>query len=795
MPNNPYPWKKERTYRYAIKSLKQANLFALLFAVLGSIVFSPLSAAVGVWLTLRYRIRNPHPRNLPILILMLAVLVSAVVYGMFQVNPVGGFIGVMSSFGDQATMTTKDALWAYPWGGLPLGVILWSLYAVTHCSSVELRMRRYLDKSAPTAWQKMRRRVAEKKFVSDATNASVLEVGVIADDMIPWRQQRRGQVVGAHFKNLKHGLVVGANGTGKTIAAVNLVNEYVSAGSAVLYPDFKGDLKTESMLAAVARERGVPFYSFWSNKTETGLHYDPLLGSLDESPASVVLTSFDFTTEGEASYYTNQIEKYLALQFRVFKEYSGKRDTESVFDWLLRTCTPSVLQEELRTAMANKDRDLAAKAKALSGEIKNVDLKALSGLEANLSKVVNTIGKKMRPQEHMIDLRQAVSEGAIVYFGLPSSGDKTVMRAMGSLLLRDVVSFTSDRFSDRVPMDHPLLVMPDEASQLGAKADTMLEVLSQGRSAGVFVIPVMQTFVQFSDTFISELLGNSPTAMIMRVTDTATATELSEWFGKTPVRTSRTSTTSDVDSFGLETTEATGAQMGIVDMDLRVEVDDITHLGNRQMLVYFPESPRRATVKRSFFSRVRKDEVQKDIPTVEVISREFILDAEGDVSITAEVLAETVGRNMYKQDRSTVSSMETPDSPSEETQVEEFRDWDEDGFDEPMEEPAPERDFEPEMTEVVDEPAFDQGASVDEVSVPSSEESAVSVEEAQPEVSASDFDDDGEQGEQEEHAVTGTENEVEVSDGDVKEYQGEPSGSSKHSVRKEEPRDDDTVWD
>ena len=141
-----------------------------------------------------------------------------------------------------------------------------------------------------------------------------------------------------------------------------------------------------------------------------------------------------------------------------------------------------------------------------------------------------------------------------------------------------------------------------------------------------------------------------------------------------------------------------------------------------------------------------------------------------------------------------MSSMETPDSPSEETQVEEFRDWDEDGFDEPMERSAPEPDFEPEMTEVVDESAFGQDDPV-EVSVPSSEESVVSVESAQPEVSASDFDDDGEQGEQGEHVVTGTENEVEVSDGDVKEYQGEPSGSSKHSVRKEEPRDDDTVWD
>lgn len=793
-----YPWAREKSFSFEIAQLKKARAVTGVLLFLASVVLSPLTAIVAGVLYLRFRVKNDLPRVWSWVTMVFSVVLSLIVYLGFQITPVDGTVRLVKTFGDLSSESWSSALPGYLFTGLPLGLFFAGLFGVVACTLLDLRARRYLGKSKPTIVQEVRGKRAAKGFTSDAVNSGkMLRVGVLADDLLPWRECHRGMVVGAPFNKLKHGLMVGANGTGKTIAAMNVVTEYVDGKWSVVYPDFKGDPRTENMLAAIARERGVPFYSFWSNNTMTGFNYDPVRGSLNEAPASVLVTAFDFSTEGDGAYYTDEAEKYLALQFRVYREFAKHDPTanESVMDWLLRTMSPKVLEQEIAPAMGSKDKERVAAARALREQIKGIDPRPLSRLQANLSKVVNSIGPKMRPSNHMIELRKAVDEGAIVYFGLPSAGDKTVMRALGALIIRDLVAMTAERFQESSEGRTNVLVMPDEASQLGEKADTMLEILTQGRSAGVMIFPVMQTFAQFTDKFIRELLGNSPTSVVMRVTDVDTVIKLSEAMGSMNVREERTDTQGRDSSMGMETQEGTGARMGTITLGPRVLPDDIMDLENRHALVFFPESPGRATVRKPFLKRLRRDETKRDIPTTQIISRQFILDAEEDQSITAEVLRGALGKDFEEVDttREAVPADNVPEAKPK------YAVSDADPFDSWM---SHEESGEDEK-EVVAEPAEENGAGDEApfVDEPSEELLGYSVDEeevqkdvpAEPVTDADDFADEVQENivDTEEPAVTEYDGKPETSESPAK-LSGIPQASGK--PKKDSKAEEDDLW-
>lgn len=659
---NPYPWTTEKTFKNKIRILHRARTVSSAAAVVLSLVFSPLALIAMAWGQFSYRRMNDSFKwRGKFLFVLGAVLMF--VWTLLKWNPFIGFYNLMKQFGAEADVSMSESIRVYLLNGLPIALMFVGIAVLFMNWYLEYTGRRYLYASAPNMFQKRKVKKAREKFMNDDLDPNVFEIGVVKTDVLPWRENRRGMVVGTDFRNLKHGYLIGANGTGKTIAAMNIAAEYVDAGWCIIFPDFKGDRKTENMLAAIAREKNVPFYSFWSSSTDTGFNYDPLKGVTDISPASIIITAFDFPTDGPAKHYTDQAEKYLALQFSVLGQFTEMNENESTFDWLLRTMNPDTLLTMLKPAMGGRDKDRAAEAKRLAMEIGGIKRNDLSGLEANLSKMVNTMGAKMRPQEHMINFRKAAEEKAIVYFGLPSSGDKIVMRALGALIIRDMVSFTSER-QNIVGEDvgNPVLVMPDEASQLQEKAEAMLEILQQGRSAKVMMFPAMQTFGAFTEKFIRELLGNSPTSVVLRVSDEVTAARISDTLGTMVVRSERRDTQSAMDALGAEQQVATGTGAGTLMEGPRIPANTIKELSNQTALVFFPESSTQATVKKPRRGRVRGDEVRSDIPTTYLFSRQYILDAENDTEVTRLMLRHTLGLEDEYVDAS-VPLEEYPDIP------------------------------------------------------------------------------------------------------------------------------------
>lgn len=649
----PYPWDVEKTFSARLRILYRLKMFVSPFASIIILLTGPLAFIAVLWGYLRFKNANDSYKIRPMWIGLIGLVSSVVMYGIFGWVPIAGFVTVIGSLIAGNALVIPLILTQFAFHGLPFALIVGAIWLYLLGKYHEYASRAYLRSSNVTKSQIKKMEKVEEMFASSTLDPDRFEIGYVKNDIIPWRQNRRGMVVGTEFENLKHGYLAGANGTGKTIAAMNIAAEYVENGWSVVFPDFKGDRKTENMLAAIAKENNVPFYSFWSNNNDTGFHYDPLMGVTDISPASIIVTAFDFVTEGPAKYYTDQVEKYLAIQFTVLKDFDGggKRADESLMDWLLRTSDPEVLTNMLKPAAGGRDKDKAADARILQAQIKSIKRSDLSGLEANLSKMINTIGNRMRPSEHMIDLRKAAEEKAIVYFGLPSSGDKIVMRALGSLVLRDLVAMASERQAIvGGDIGTPVLIMPDEVSQLQEKAEVMLELLQQGRSAKMMLFPAMQTFGSFTEKFIRELMGNSPTAVVLKVTDFMTAQLISENLGTTIVRAERREISSEQDAIGTETQTFSGRGSGNLEIGPRVPIDEITNLPRFTAFVYFPESGDKATIEKPKKSRVKGDLTSRDIPTTRLLTRDYVLAAEDDINIVKEMLQRSLSGNFGEWD-------------------------------------------------------------------------------------------------------------------------------------------------
>src|SRR5699024_8536743 len=295
------------------------------------------------------------------------------------------------------------------------------------------------------------------------------------------------------------------------------------------------------ILAAIAKENRVPFYSFWVSGRDTGFHYDPLDGPRGLPPVSVFLLALGFSTEGDSEHYTALVTTYLNNQFRALEEGLIPRDktSESTFDGLWKTSEPKKFKDMLSSGAGKKQTDQAKAAKSIAAKIEGINISDLSGYRSRLNNVIDTVCEKMRPSKHNINLRDAVDEEAIVCFGLPSTGGKTVMRAIGSLMVRDVVSMIAERGMGGTDNVVPALFMPEEFSQLEDACDLLLEIIQQGRNSKIITAPTAQTLAAMSNTFVAEMLGNDPILAVMRasdLTDSGTLETLSAHFDVKPTR-------------------------------------------------------------------------------------------------------------------------------------------------------------------------------------------------------------------------------------------------------------------
>lgn len=657
-----YPWKIEKTHQTRLRWLKLLKRIGMVTLIVAAIVFSPIALIVYLGGILWFRQINDSPARAPVHVF----LISAVALGLevlFKVNPFDGIAGMfhlLMSHDRMSGSEIQSTIITYIFVGLPVSSLLASLVMWVSNQHLEYGSRRYLnDTFTRRNWTQMLRwKRNEKLFRENKLSPENLELGLVSNDVLPWRRGRIGMIVGLAFRRIRHAMIIGGTGSGKTILATNYFAEFIENRWAGIFPDFKGSRKTEAILASIAKENHVPFYSFWVSDRDTGFHYDPLDGPRGLPPVSVFLLALGFSTEGDSEHYTSLVTTYLNNQFRALEEGFIPRDktSESTFDVLWKTSDPKKFKDLLSGVAGSSNSEKAKTARSIATKIEGIQISDLSGYRSRLNNVIDTVGDKMRPSKHSIDLREAVDQEAIVYFGLPSTGDKTVMRAIGSLIVRDVVSMIGEREMANSDDVVPALFMPDEFSQLEDACDLLLEVIQQGRNSKILSAPIAQTLAALSDKFVAEMLGNDPILAVMRAsdnTDSGTLDTLSAHFDTMTTITERRDRNTKMDAFGVESQTVSGGGMNIVeDGEPRIAPKNIKELKDHEFLAYMSPSPNQATLRKGR-NRVRKDAVIGDIPTALVVSRDYILEAEVDTSIADEMVALTQKNGFEVEERDT----------------------------------------------------------------------------------------------------------------------------------------------
>ena len=193
--------------------------------------------------------------------------------------------------------------------------------------------------------------------------------GYVEGHSLPWEGYRAGQIVERPADELGHGVIVGATGSGKTVASYPVIYyPVVGGGWGSIVVDFKASAKTREAVRAAALAAGKPFIALQVGTPVPGeepAFYEPFnWAGTPEEKASMLLSCFDMTTEGAASYYTSVAQGWLRFCFRLL-EHTGLSNGESTMDFLLRMCSTA----EAKSAIKKVSRTNAPAADHLTRAI------------------------------------------------------------------------------------------------------------------------------------------------------------------------------------------------------------------------------------------------------------------------------------------------------------------------------------------------------------------------------------------------------------------------------------------
>ena len=628
-----YPWKEIDNQGDRRILMKLLQSVAVVFRIVGGLLSLGVASVTGLVLVKRFTQCNDSWFKRGAFMSLGGLLVFVILGG--PLAWANAHIDTLYSFAPESDKSTISSLIWFLIRSIAFGFFFQGFAVIMASYVYEVTGSRYLKRIQPTWRMKRRAKKNELALINnDKADPTSMAFGVIVDDPIPWRTARYGKICARPFQEMGHGVIVGGNGTGKTVTAISLAYQAAVLEAAAFYIDFKASLRTLESVKKAATKAGRKFYSFdlGTGSTETSW-YDPLdwRGTPSEK-ASMVVNSLHFTEEGSAAYYRGRANDWLILQFEVIQEvglYSG----ESSFDFLLHTATPANMTDRIGPLRRGDDRqkDLY---KQFVARIKAFDPKDLTALRQNLSLVVNAGGERLRPQSDSpaILMSRAIEEGAVVYFGLSPSTDQVALKTIGSLILRNLGVISGERMRDpNLQNLRPVLTIVDEASRLQDRAVVMDNLLATAREAEIYLWSVTQSFATWPESTVVEMNTNVQTHIAFRVQDLETANELVTTLGEVPILEEMVEDKLRHRAFQGDSKERSGdARTTMKFAPFLIDAPmELTSVDNLHAYMWFTGSWTRATIEEWESKRLKRpDTIRNDAPLVKIVFMDYETDAE-----------------------------------------------------------------------------------------------------------------------------------------------------------------------
>lgn len=345
---------------------------------------------------------------------------------------------------------------------------------------------------------------------------------------------------------VRHTLVLGQSGTGKSELLLSVLAQHLETGGGALFVDAKLDYRTLDQVRDLCRVLGRDDDLRVLNVDDPAQSHtwNPMQrGDADEIVSRFILTYGDVS--GDADHWVNMQFSALQAIVGVLVAY-GRPFT--LRDLYILATDPHLIQTELidkigRMTHRPKGLDEAYKHLCIwlesyadhgSGKAKDAAPTVnLRRVKTDLGGAVGRLGPFSRDKIHAvvgahypeIDFLDAIRTGQLLYVMLPTMAKSKLGQNIAKMVLSDLRSALASVQKQEVkPL--PFLAILDEFGSYVLEG--MDRVFEQGRSAGLCLIPAVQTVANFravGEDVAQMMTGNTFTRIYLRLGDVDSA----EW--------------------------------------------------------------------------------------------------------------------------------------------------------------------------------------------------------------------------------------------------------------------------
>jgi TraM recognition site of TraD and TraG/Bacterial protein of unknown function (DUF853) len=436
-------------------------------------------------------------------------MTSSPLSGEVQEVVIGALVGIVVALGAQYVLTWRNLRWTWALPPAAVGLFATAGLRIVESWSVGLavggvvtaRWTFLLERRDREAGGDARRRARQAVGIRDALAARRASRAPTVDAgryLLGFDGRRRPVMVRFGGQSGRHGLLVGASGSGKSNALVWCVARHIEAGLGVVVVDMKGDQLLARRLDREAERWRRPFHR-WT--LDGGGRWNPLArGNRSELKDKLIGTE-EFTER----HYQAMYERYLVNVFRALENRPERRNLRTVIGLL----DPAALAVELREL----DDDQAAEE--IGGYLTRLtpeQARDLRGLGDRLALLVEGgHGDYLMPAgdpNREIDLLNAVGTGAVVLFSLNSSRYGETARLVGNMVVQDLKTVCG-AIEDTPGGDRPALVAVDEFAAL--EGDQIAGLFQRARSASISLVMATQELADLrrvDEGFDEQIVGN-----------------------------------------------------------------------------------------------------------------------------------------------------------------------------------------------------------------------------------------------------------------------------------------------
>jgi hypothetical protein len=315
------------------------------------------------------------------------------------------------------------------------------------------------------------------------------------DDALLLGHDERGRGVRIAVAEGRHGLVVGATGSGKTVTQTAIAVHAITRGAAAIVIDPKGDEAMRSCLREAARRTHRVFVE-WSPRGPSV--YNPYARGSETEIADKLLGGERFTEP----HYLRQAQRYIGHLVRALRVAGRETSLSAVVEHL----EPARLEALARTLPDAPARSIHAYLDGLTAR-QRADL---SGIRDRLAVLAESdVGSWLDPATEAgarIELLTAIRGGAVVYFSLESDRRPLLTQMVGAAIVQDLLTAVA-ALQGR---PRPALVVIDEFSALAARE--VVRLFGRARSAGLSLLLGTQELADLrppgGERVLEQVVGN-----------------------------------------------------------------------------------------------------------------------------------------------------------------------------------------------------------------------------------------------------------------------------------------------